>query len=144
MAEGLGDLRSIVGFELTDRGDRSTESREFCKGDGDSDSDLDTTLLALLTLGAAIDPLLGFSDRLGLRIHNENTRSIMLQMGHTVQDKITISNQIHGSNYLRNNKATRTPNSASRISAKPNPKKKTNKTRERTAHSDTNSDVQEP
>jgi len=66
VAEGLGDFRSTAGFEFTDRGDRSTESREFCSGDGDSDSDLDTTLLALLALGVAIDPLLEFSDRLGL------------------------------------------------------------------------------
>lgn len=76
MAEGLGDLRSIVGFELTDRGDRSTESREFCKGDCDSDSDLDTTLLPLLILVVTIDPLLGFSDRLGLQIHNENKHQV--------------------------------------------------------------------
>lgn len=66
MAEGLGDFRSTVGFEFTDRGDHSTESREFCKGDGDSDFGLDTSLLVLLTLGVAIDPLLEFSDRLGL------------------------------------------------------------------------------
>lgn len=100
MAEGLGDLRSIVGFELTDRGDRSTESREFCKGDCDSDSDLDTTLLALLILVVPIDPLLGFSDRLGLQIHNENTRSIMVLLEHTVQDKISKMMWVHPIRYM--------------------------------------------
>lgn len=66
MDGGLGDFRSTVGFEFTDRGDRSTEGREFCRGDGESDCDLDTTFLTLLTLGVASDALLGFSDRLDL------------------------------------------------------------------------------
>jgi hypothetical protein len=54
----FGDLRSMVGSEVTDRGDRSTERREFCKGEGESDSDLATPLLVgLLTLGVAGDAL---------------------------------------------------------------------------------------
>ena len=56
---GLGDLRSTLGFEFTVRGDLSAERREVCKGDFDSDSDLDTPLLSLLTLGVAGDALLG-------------------------------------------------------------------------------------
>jgi len=48
----------MVGLEVTDRGDRSTERREFCKGEGESDSDLATPLLVgLLTLGVAGDAL---------------------------------------------------------------------------------------
>ena len=63
-------------FEFTDRGDRSTEGREFCKGDGESGSALGTPLLSLLTLGVAGDALcvvcvagdalLGVSDKLDL------------------------------------------------------------------------------
>ncbi len=54
----FGDLRSMVGLDVTDRGDRSTERREFCKGEGESDSDLATPLLVgLLTLGVAGDAL---------------------------------------------------------------------------------------
>lgn len=56
----FGDLRSMAGLEVTDRGDRSTERREFCKGEGEgeSDSDLATPLLlGLLTLGVAGDAL---------------------------------------------------------------------------------------
>ena len=63
---GFDDFRSAAGFEFTDRGDRSTEWRTFCKGDGDSDSDLDTPLLTLLPLGVASDALLGVSDKLDL------------------------------------------------------------------------------
>jgi len=59
----FGARRSIVGFELMDRGDRSTERRELCKGDGESDSDLATPRLSLLTLGVAGDGLLGVSDK---------------------------------------------------------------------------------
>lgn len=44
---------------MTDRGDRSTEAREFCKGDGESGSALDTPLEILLTLGVAGDVLFG-------------------------------------------------------------------------------------
>ena len=53
----LGDRRSMLGLEETDRGDRSIERREFCKGDGESDSDLATPLVGLLTLGVAGDAL---------------------------------------------------------------------------------------
>lgn len=57
---GLGDFRSAIGFEFTDRGDFSAERRKFCKGDGDdSDSGFDTPLLSLLPLGVAGDALLG-------------------------------------------------------------------------------------
>lgn len=56
----FGDRRSMLGFEGTDRGERSTESRELCKGDGESDSDLaPAPLLSLLILGVAGDALLG-------------------------------------------------------------------------------------
>lgn len=60
----LGVRRSIVGFELMDRGDRSTERRKLCMGEGESDSDLATPLLSLLTLGVAGDGLPGVSDKL--------------------------------------------------------------------------------
>lgn len=66
MEVSLAGFRSAVGFELTDRGDRSTGTREFGKGDGESDSDLDTTLPPLLPLGVASDDLLEFSDKLDL------------------------------------------------------------------------------
>lgn len=57
---GLGDLRSVTGLEFKDRGDAfSAERRKFCRGDGDSDSGLDTPLLSLLTLGVAGEVLLG-------------------------------------------------------------------------------------
>lgn len=72
----FGDFRSTESFELTDRGDRSTEGREFCKGDGDSGSALGTPLLSLLIFGVASDvffgvcvagdALLGVSDKLDL------------------------------------------------------------------------------
>jgi hypothetical protein len=62
----LADFRSIAGFEFTDRGDLSTGVRELCKGDGESDSDFDTTLLTLLTLGVACDALFEFSDSFDL------------------------------------------------------------------------------
>lgn len=65
---GLGDFRSRVGFEFKDRGDLSAERREFCKGDGDWDSDLDTPLLSLLTLGVAGDALLGVAGGALLRV----------------------------------------------------------------------------
>lgn len=55
----LGDFRSTAGFEFTDRGDRSTAGREFCKGDGESGSAFDTPLLSLLTLGVPGDALFG-------------------------------------------------------------------------------------
>lgn len=89
MEESLGDFRSTVGFEFTDRGDRSTESREFCKSDGNSDSGLDTTLLPLLALGVTIDALLEFSDRLGLSKSYNDNRSIMHSMEHTVEHKMS-------------------------------------------------------
>lgn len=67
MELALADFRSTGGLEFTDRGDLSTESREFCKGGGDSVSDLLTTLLTLLTLGVAGDtPLLEFSESFDL------------------------------------------------------------------------------
>ena len=61
----FGDLRSIVGFELRDDlGDRSTEWRVLCKGEGESGSDLASPLLTLLaTLGVAGETLLGVSDK---------------------------------------------------------------------------------
>lgn len=59
----FGDLRSRVDFEVTDCGDRSTESREFCKGDCVSESDLALTLFFLITLGVAgVIAFLGVSD----------------------------------------------------------------------------------
>lgn len=57
----MGD-RVIVGFELMDRGERSTERREFWREEGESVSDLVTPLLSLLTLGVAGDDLAGVSD----------------------------------------------------------------------------------
>lgn len=60
------DRRSIVGFEVTDRGERSIERRELCTGAGESDSDLVTPLLTLFTLGVAAVALLGVSDKLDL------------------------------------------------------------------------------
>lgn len=60
-------------LEFTDRGDRSTEGREFCKGEGESASALGNPLVSLLTLGVAgdvlfgvcieVDNLLGVSDK---------------------------------------------------------------------------------
>lgn len=59
----MGDRRSIVGLgELTDRGDRSIERREFCKGESDSDLAIPTPLLSLLTRGVAADAFFGVSD----------------------------------------------------------------------------------
>jgi hypothetical protein len=83
----LADFRSIAGFEFTDRGDLSTGVRELCKGDGESDSDFDTTLLTLLTLGVACDALFEFSDSFDLsnQIHNvNNIRSTKNQNKHTI------------------------------------------------------------
>lgn len=53
----FGDLCSVVGLEVTDRGDLSIERRDFCKGEGESVSDLATPLLGLPTLGVAGDAL---------------------------------------------------------------------------------------
>lgn len=58
----FANFRSTAGFEFTDRGDFSTERREFCNGDGDSDADLVTTLLTLLAFGVASGALLELSD----------------------------------------------------------------------------------
>lgn len=59
----FGDRRSMAGLvETTERGERSTGRREFCRGECDSDSDLLIPLLGLLTLGVAGDALLGVSD----------------------------------------------------------------------------------
>lgn len=60
----FGDLRSIVGFELRDvRGERSTEWRVLCKGEGESGSGLASPLLTLLaTLGVAGETLVGVSN----------------------------------------------------------------------------------
>lgn len=57
----FGDRRSMVGLEGTERGERSTERREFWRGEGESVSDLAIPLLGL-TLGVAGDALLGVSD----------------------------------------------------------------------------------
>ena len=65
----LGDRRSKAGLDLTERGERSTERREFCEGEGESDSDLATPRLSLLTRGggvAAGDAFLGVSDTVDL------------------------------------------------------------------------------
>lgn len=53
-----------MGLELTEVvfGERSSERREFCKGEGESESDLATPLLSLLTRGVAGDAFLGVSD----------------------------------------------------------------------------------
>ena len=63
---GFGDFRSTVGFEFTDRGDLSIEDCEFRKGDGDSDSALDTLLLSLLTLGVVGVAFVGVPDKFDL------------------------------------------------------------------------------
>lgn len=56
-----------MGFEATDRGDRSTEMRGLCRGEGESVSDLATPLPNLLTLGVAGEGLLlGVSDKVDL------------------------------------------------------------------------------
>lgn len=61
------DRRSIAGFDVMERGDRSTETRAFCKGDGESAPDFVVPRLILLTLGAAAEALLvGVSDKLDL------------------------------------------------------------------------------
>lgn len=66
---GLGDFRSVAGFEFKARGDDFSEDRrKFCRGDGDSDSGLDTPLLSLLTLGVAGDVLLGVDGRVLLGV----------------------------------------------------------------------------
>jgi len=62
VAVAFADFLSTAGFEFTDRGDFSTERREFCNGDGDSDADLVTGLLTLLTFGVAGGALLELSD----------------------------------------------------------------------------------
>lgn len=59
----FGDRRSMAGFEITDRGERSTERRVLGGGAGESCSDLVTPLLTLLTLGVAGAALLGVSDK---------------------------------------------------------------------------------
>lgn len=65
----LGDRRSIEGLEVMERGDRSTEGRAFCNGEGESASDLVPPLLILLTLGVVTEALpVGVSDRLDLLI----------------------------------------------------------------------------
>lgn len=62
----LADRRSVVGLEVVDRGDRSAERRGFCKGEAESDSDLVTPLLGLLTFGVAGDALRGVADKVDL------------------------------------------------------------------------------
>lgn len=57
--EGLGDLRSVTGFESTVLGDLSMEWRAFCSGEGELESDLAGPLETLLTLGVAGEVLLG-------------------------------------------------------------------------------------
>lgn len=57
----FGSGRSTVGFEVAGRGDLSIESRDLCKGECESDSDLAVPLFSLLTLGVAGDVLLGVS-----------------------------------------------------------------------------------
>ena len=47
----------MAGFKGTDRGERSTEMRGWCRGEGESVSDLATPLLNLLTLGVASESL---------------------------------------------------------------------------------------
>lgn len=54
----LIDLRSTTGFEITEPGERSTETRELCRGEGDPLSDFTTPLLILVALGVAGDTLL--------------------------------------------------------------------------------------
>ena len=66
VAVTLGDLRSIAGLELMDRGDRSIERWEFWRGECESGSDFVTPLFSLLTLGVAGVALLGVSDKLDL------------------------------------------------------------------------------
>lgn len=55
----FGDRRSTAGFEVTDLGERSTDKREACRGEGESVSDLVPPRISLLTtLGVAGDALL--------------------------------------------------------------------------------------
>lgn len=69
----LGDRRSTTGLDLTESGERSTERREFCKGEGKSDSDLATPRLSLLTRAGGIaagDAFLGVSDTVDLGLED--------------------------------------------------------------------------
>lgn len=83
----FGDLRSRVGFDTTDLGDRSIESRELCEGNCASDSDLAFPLLILLgviliLLALGVVDFLGVSeieDLLNfkfwqLKLHNKNLK----------------------------------------------------------------------
>lgn len=67
----FGDRRSTAGFNGTGLGDRSTESRELCRGVAASASDLAAPLLDLLTRGVAGDTLVGVAERVDL----SNTKS---------------------------------------------------------------------
>ena len=49
----------MAGFKGTDHGERSTKMRGWCRGEGESVSDLATPLLNLLTLGVAGESLVG-------------------------------------------------------------------------------------
>lgn len=53
----MGDLRSTTGFEVTEAGERSTETRELCRGEAEPLSDFATPRLSLATLGVAGDTL---------------------------------------------------------------------------------------
>lgn len=69
----MGDRRSTAGFNGTDLGERSTERREFCRGEGVSPLGLATPLLALLTRVVVTDTLAGVppdtADLLGQKIN---------------------------------------------------------------------------
>lgn len=75
----------MVGFEGTDRGDRSTERRELCKGEGESDSNLATPLLSLATLGVAGEALWGVSDKADLSSSKSHKYGAVLRMHWTGQ-----------------------------------------------------------
>lgn len=81
MVLGFVDRRSSEGFEATGLEDRSTDRREACNGDGESDSHFVTPRLSLLILGVvpgdaflsgvANDALLlGVSDKVDLSEFN--------------------------------------------------------------------------
>lgn len=73
-----------------DRGDRSTERRELCRGEDESGSDLTTPLLSLLTLGVAGVALLGVSDKPDLfnflEYHYYTNTKKFHYIKHTMQD----------------------------------------------------------
>lgn len=73
----------MAGFDSTDFGDRSTDKRAFCTGDGNAESDLvDPVLPSLLTLEVAgVVLLFGVSDKPDLlKIQNSETLEIQISI----------------------------------------------------------------